>query len=96
MPSLTFGQPARESGFYLRPCGAQQATVEGQTIAQVRVVDETGKPVTEETPKLPLEAGKTFDFAEERESLRKLYAMGDYRTSAWKPQSPPGWAWISS
>lgn len=47
-------------------------------MAEVRVVDESGKPVTEKIPPLPLAPGKPFDFAAERESLRALYRMGDY------------------
>jgi outer membrane protein insertion porin family len=63
---------------FAAPCRAQGASVEGRPVTQVRVVDETGKPVTDQTPPLPLQAGKAFDFAAERDSLRKLYAMGDY------------------
>ncbi len=63
---------------FAAPCRAQGASVEGRPVTQVRVVDEAGKPVTDETPPLPLQAGKPFDFAAERDSLRKLYAMGDY------------------
>jgi outer membrane protein insertion porin family len=57
---------------------AQEAAVEGQLVRQVRVVDESGKPVTEKIPPLPLEAGKNFDFSAEREALRDLYRLGDY------------------
>lgn len=60
------------------PAAAQEATVEGQTVAEVRVVYQSGQPVTEKIPALPLAARKRFDFAAERESLRELYAMGDY------------------
>ncbi len=51
---------------------------EGQTVAEVRVVDASGKPVAEKIPALPLVAGKPFDFGVERESLRALYRTGDY------------------
>jgi outer membrane protein assembly complex protein YaeT len=64
---------------------AQQVTIEGQPVAEVRVVDESGKAVLEKIPPLPLEAGKPFDFVAERESVRGLYRMGDYsniRTTA--------------
>ncbi|HEX4075310.1 MAG TPA: POTRA domain-containing protein [Candidatus Acidoferrales bacterium] len=60
------------------PAAAQQATIEGQTVAEVRVVYQSGEPAKEKIPPLPLVAGKRFDFAAERESLRDLYAMGDY------------------
>lgn len=64
------------------PVRAQEAgidgKIEGQTVAEVRVVDETGKPATEKIPALPLEAGKPFDFTAERQSLRELYRMGDF------------------
>src|ERR1700749_3701228 len=60
------------------PAGAQQVPVEGKPVAQVRVVDESGRAVSEPIPSLPLSSGHLFDFAQERESLRKLYAMGDF------------------
>ncbi|MGD1212568.1 MAG: POTRA domain-containing protein [Candidatus Acidiferrales bacterium] len=64
---------------------AQQVAVEGKLVAEVRVVDESGNAVSEKIPPLPLDAGKPFDFAAERESVRDLYRMGDYsniRTTA--------------
>jgi outer membrane protein insertion porin family len=64
---------------------AQQVAIEGKPVAEVRVVDESGNAVSEKIPPLPLEAGKPFDFAAERESVRELYRMGDYaniRTTA--------------
>ena len=71
------------------PVRAQEASIEGKAVAEVRVVDESGKPVTQKIPPLPLEAGKPFDFTAERESLRELYRMGDYAnirvTSATEP-----------
>jgi len=57
---------------------AQEAGVEGQLVAQVRVVYESGQVARERTPPLPLEVGSPFQFTEERESLRTLYRMGDY------------------
>src|SRR5271154_4203284 len=57
---------------------AQETQMEGQTVAEVRVLDESGKTVSAPIPPLPLQAGKPFDFSEERESLRKLYFTGDY------------------
>ena len=50
----------------------------GRPVTQIRVVDESGKNTEERIPPLPLAPGKPFDFAVERESLRKLYAMGDF------------------
>ena len=71
------------------PVRAQEASIEGKVVAEVRVVDESGKPVTRQIPPLPLEAGKPFDFTAERASLRELYRMGDYAnirvTSATEP-----------
>ena len=58
--------------------GGASAQVEGRPVTQIRVVDEVGKNVDERIPPLPLVPGKPFDFAVERESLRKLYAMGDF------------------
>ena len=57
---------------------AQERALEGRRVAEVRVIDESGTSVGEKIPPLPLEAGKPFDFAAERESLRTLYRMGDY------------------
>ena len=57
---------------------AQEAAVEGQRVSLLRVIDESGKIVTEKIPPLALEVGKPFDFAAERESLREIYRMGDY------------------
>ncbi len=62
----------------LAPLRAQQAAVEGQPVKEIHVIDESGAPVSEKLPPLPLDAGKPFDFAAERESLRKLYRLGDY------------------
>ena len=60
------------------PARAQETAIEGRRVAEVRVVDEAGKTVTERVPPLPLEADKPFDYAAERESLRTLYRMGDF------------------
>jgi outer membrane protein insertion porin family len=60
------------------PTRAQEMAVEGRRVAEVRVVDESGKIVPERVPPLALQAGKPFDYAAERESLRALYRMGDY------------------
>jgi outer membrane protein assembly complex protein YaeT len=57
---------------------AQESLYEGRPVAVIHVVDDSGKSVTTPLPALPLESGKPFDYAVERESLRKLYATGDY------------------
>ena len=57
---------------------AQEPPVQGQRIARIQVVDDSGRPVGEKIPPLALEIGKPFDFSEERESLRQIYRMGDY------------------
>jgi outer membrane protein insertion porin family len=57
---------------------AQEAQIEGQNVAEIRIVDDTGKPVPIPATPLPLEIGKPFDFGTERESLRVLYRTGDY------------------
>jgi len=55
-----------------------QAQIEGQPVAEVRVVDSSGQTVAEKIPALPLQEGNPFDFNAERESLRTLYRTGDY------------------
>ncbi len=57
---------------------AQQVPLEGRQVTQIRVVDESGRTVSESIPPLPLTVGKPFDFAAERNALRKLYALGDF------------------
>jgi outer membrane protein insertion porin family len=57
---------------------AQEAQIEGQNVAEIRIVDDTGKPVLGPATPLPLEIGKAFDFGTERESLRVLYRTGDF------------------
>ena len=57
---------------------AQTPSIEGQPVYEVMVVDQSGAPVSEKIPLLPLETGKPFDFAAERDSIRILNRMGDY------------------
>ena len=52
--------------------------LEGVRVSEVRVVDETGQTVQVRLPKLALLAGQPFHFTTERESLRQLYAQGDF------------------
>lgn len=57
---------------------AQEPALEGQPVAGVHVVDDTGHAIPEKIPELSLKAGEPFSFEAERESLRRLYAMGDF------------------
>ncbi len=47
-------------------------------MAEVRVLDESGHAVPEKIPPLALKTGEPFGFDAERESLRRLYHMGDF------------------
>jgi outer membrane protein assembly factor BamA len=57
---------------------ADQALVEGQRVAEIRVLDDSGHTLEGNATALPLEVGKPFDFSAERESLRSLYRTGDF------------------
>src|SRR5271163_4257179 len=57
---------------------AQEAQLEGQNVAEIRIVDDSGQPVPGPATPLPLEIGKPFDFGTEREGLRVLYRTGDF------------------
>jgi outer membrane protein assembly complex protein YaeT len=57
---------------------AQGTDWEGKHVAEVHVVDEAGQPTPTQTPQLSLKPGDAFHFDTERESLRTLYATGDY------------------
>jgi len=57
---------------------AQEAQIEGHNVAEIRIVDDSGKPVPGPATPLPLEIGKPFDFGTERESLRVLYRTGNF------------------
>jgi outer membrane protein assembly complex protein YaeT len=57
---------------------AQESVIEGRSIVEIRVLDESGAAVAGAAPAPPLEIGKPFDFAAERESLRALYRTGNY------------------
>ena len=57
---------------------AQERAIEGQRVAEVRVIDESARTVEEQIPHLPLAAGEPFDLEAERQSLRDLYRLGDY------------------
>src|ERR1700734_1208496 len=60
------------------PARAQEANLEGQRVAEVRILDDSGKSLERETGSLPLCAGEQFDIAKERDTLRELYRSGDY------------------
>jgi len=60
------------------PLFAQNAPIDGQRVAEIRVLDGSGHPVPEKIPPLALKPGEPFGFLAERESLRQLYAMGDF------------------
>lgn len=57
---------------------AQETTVEGRPVAQIRVNYESGAAVKEKIPPLALKIGSPFSFSEERQSLRQIYRLGDY------------------
>ena len=52
--------------------------MEQQRVADVRIVDESGRVVAQYATSLSLQPGKPFDFAAERDTLRQLYRTGDY------------------
>jgi outer membrane protein insertion porin family len=60
------------------PVRAQEAPAEQQRVAEVRIVDESGKAAAQYGASLPLQPGKPFNYAEERDTLRELYRTGDY------------------
>ena len=60
------------------PVRAQEKSIEGRRVAEIRILDEAGKPVEGKLPILQLKPGDSFDFAAERDSLRQLYLTGDY------------------
>ena len=57
---------------------AQESPLEGRQVTEVRIVDQAGREHCADALRLPLAPGKPFDIATERESLRQLYATGDY------------------
>ncbi|MGH8276747.1 MAG: POTRA domain-containing protein, partial [Steroidobacteraceae bacterium] len=70
---------------------AQELALQGRTVESIRVVDSsTGRELAKPLPKLPLEPGKPFDIAEERESLRELYRMGDFADIRAQAEEGPG------
>ena len=59
------------------PLPAQEISLEGKQVTEVHVVDQAGRDINP-APTLPVGPGKPFDIAVERNSLRQLYATGDY------------------
>jgi outer membrane protein insertion porin family len=47
-------------------------------VAEIRILDDAGRSVQENTVLLGLQPGKPFDFGDERDSLRALYSTGDF------------------
>jgi outer membrane protein insertion porin family len=59
--------------------GEQQVSqLEGQNVAEVRVVSESDEILLKDLPELPLISGHPYDSEAVRASLRKLYATGNY------------------
>src|SRR5579862_9180421 len=63
--------------FAVSPLMAQEPPLEGRQVTEVRIVDQAGQNAATAIT-LPLAPGRPFDIATERESLRQLYATGDY------------------
>jgi outer membrane protein insertion porin family len=57
---------------------AQEASIEGQRVAAIAIVDTGGEAVKPASLSLPLELDKPFDYSAERESIRALYRTGDF------------------
>jgi outer membrane protein insertion porin family len=64
--------------FACLPLRAQEAKFEGQRVAEIRIVDESGKVVPRDLTSLSLRVGDPFDMARERDALRELYRTGDF------------------
>jgi outer membrane protein insertion porin family len=56
----------------------QVAHLEGQNVAEVRVLEDSGKIISQNPADLSLLAGHAYDSEAVKSSLRKLYATGDY------------------
>lgn len=64
--------------FVCAHASAQSSNFEGRRVAEIRLMQDTGFPAQQKLPELALKVGEPFHFADERESLRILYATGDY------------------
>jgi outer membrane protein insertion porin family len=58
--------------------GQQASQLEGQNVAEVRVVSESGEVLLKDIPELALVSGHPYDSEAVRASLKKLYSTGDY------------------
>ncbi len=56
----------------------QSASLEGERVTEIRVVDEYGRAIDGHLPKLRLQEGQPFELEAERHSLRALYRSGDF------------------
>jgi outer membrane protein assembly complex protein YaeT len=57
---------------------SQSASLEGERVVEIRVVEENGRPVEGYLPKFQLQEGQPFELEAERHSLRALYRSGDF------------------
>src|SRR4029077_10200212 len=57
---------------------AQENSIEDRRVAEIHIVDESGKPISLQVPALPLTQVDPFDFATEHASLRELHLTGNY------------------
>ena len=57
---------------------AQQSSLEGQPVAEIRILDESGKEIAPHLRSFPLHVGEPLDIAKERDTLRELYRNGDF------------------
>ena len=60
------------------PLCSQSASLEGERVVEIRVLDEHGRAVEGYLPKLQLQEGQPFELEAERHSLRALYRSGDF------------------
>ncbi len=61
-----------------RSVNAQEAKWEGQRVAEIGILDESGKAVPRDKFMLPLRVGEPFDMVKERDTVRELYRRGDF------------------
>ena len=68
------------AGAFAQAQAAPQAAgqIEGQRVAAIRIVAQSGEVLREEASGLPLQANRPFTIEAERQSLRQLYRTGLY------------------
>ncbi|MGH9702870.1 MAG: POTRA domain-containing protein [Candidatus Acidiferrales bacterium] len=71
------------------PVCAQVEILEGQHVAEIRVLDEYGKPVTTHLPTIAIATGQPFNIEAERQSLKQLYRTGDFSDVRTEVSSTP-------